>query len=430
MQYNEALNWVNSLPRLAGSPGIENTKLLLNALGNPEKKLNFVHIAGTNGKGSTAVMLSNILQNAGYKTGTTISPYVIDFRERFLCNNKMITKSECAKMLTIVKNAADNLEHYVAFDIVTATAILWFEKQKCDIVCLETGLGGKLDSSNAIQNTLVACIMAIGKDHTELLGDTLAEIAKEKCGIIKNNCKIVCYPKQETEAFDVIKKYAEEKKCEFILPDLKKLSINFDDDCNTNNKNKRHIIKKETIYLNENKIKIPLAGEHQAYNASVAIYAAIALRSAKTPFKINDENIINGIQKSRFAARIEVLQKEPLIILDGAHNLDGAKALAKTLNKSDCNNFIGIIGVLKRNDIDEIAKVLSPYLKEVYTVTPNSPRALNAKDLAEHFMKYAENVKVFDDTQEAIKTAVSENKNILICGSLYLASEARKKLNL
>ena len=201
MNYEEALAWVHRLPRLAQHPGVENTHRLLAKLGDPQKQLKFVHIAGTNGKGSAAAMLSCVLRSAGYRVGTSVSPYVLDFRERFQVNGKMIAPDVLAALLGEVRAAADALradgwDSLVEFDAVTAAALLWFAREQCDIVCLEVGLGGRLDSTNAIENTLVACIMHIAKDHMELLGDTEEKIAAEKCGILKNRCTAVAYPEQ------------------------------------------------------------------------------------------------------------------------------------------------------------------------------------------------------------------------------------------
>ncbi len=428
MQYEDALNWVFTLPRVLKSPGIENTKALLNLLGNPEKNLHFVHVAGTNGKGSTVMMLMSILQTAGYKTGATISPYVLDFKERFWCNNKMITKKDCARILTKVKKAADKLENYVAFDIVTAAALLYFAEQKCDIVCLETGIGGRLDSSNAVQNTLVACIMSISSDHTELLGRNLTQIASEKCGIIKNNCSVITYPKQQKQVLNTIKEITQEKNSKLVIPNVNLLQIKSHDKPKVYSNTTNNLIK-EKIYYGGKKISVPFAGKHQAYNAAVAIYAALELKSTTPSFNIEDEHIINGIKKARFAARIEILSKKPLLIIDGAHNISGAKALVSTLESANINKPIGVIGTLKRKDIKQIIKVLSPFFGEIYTVTPNSPRALNAQILAKYFSKAQIKATPYNNIKSAIDEALlkakKEDKAIVICGSLYTASEAR-----
>ena len=322
MDYEQALEWVHSLPRLAAHPGVENTRRLLEKLGNPEKSLRFVHVAGTNGKGSATVMLASVLHRAGYRVGASVSPYVLEFRERFLLDGEMISRETLAQILTEVRAAAEGLraegwDSLVEFDAVTAATLLWFARERCDIVCLEVGLGGRLDSTNAVENTLAACIMCIGRDHTELLGDTYAAIAGEKCGILKNNCTVISYPAQPQEAMDEITLRAAKAHCPLVAPDLQDL----------------HIYKAPAF---ENRVNyggydlvVPFPGVHQAYNAAVVVEAALAL--CEKGFDISDEAILGGIAGARFPARIEVLSRRPLVVLDGAHNPDGARALAATL---------------------------------------------------------------------------------------------------
>ena len=321
MDYEQALEWVHSLPRLAAHPGVENTRRLLEKLGNPEKSLRFVHVAGTNGKGSATVMLASVLHRAGYRVGASVSPYVLEFRERFLLDGEMISRETLAQILTEVRAAAEGLraegwDSLVEFDAVTAATLLWFARERCDIVCLEVGLGGRLDSTNAVENTLVACIMCIGRDHTELLGDTYAAIAGEKCGILKNNCTVISYPAQPQEAMDEITLRAAKAHCPLVAPDLQDL----------------HIYKAPAF---ENRVNyggydlvVPFPGVHQAYNAAVVVEAALAL--CEKGFDISDEAILGGIAGARFPARIEVLSRRPLVVLDGAHNPDGARALAQS----------------------------------------------------------------------------------------------------
>ena len=413
MNDSEALAWVNALPRLVRHPGVENTRRLLQKLGNPERNLKFVHIAGTNGKGSATTMLSNVLKEAGYHVGTTISPFVLDFRERFLIDGAMISEQALADILTRVRNAADF--EIVAFDAVTAAAILWFAEQKCDIVCMETGLGGRLDSTNAVENTLVACIMQIGKDHTELLGDTYEKIAAEKCGIFKNHCAVVAYPVQPQEAMDEITLRAAQAQCALTVPDLEDLRF-------FKGRAFENRIDYGGYYIN-----VPFAGRHQAYNATVVIEAALKL--CDMGFDISDDAIINGIARASFPARIEVLSKNPLIILDGAHNVDGAKALAATLRDAKIGSLTAVMGVLHGKNAQEMLAVLSPCFSQVFTVTPDSPRAMTAGELAAIAKKHFSQVIPCESVAEAIHAAKSQAQNgIVVCGSLYLAAEARKLL--
>lgn len=416
MTYEEALCWVHSLPRLAATPGIENTRRLLKQLNSPEKSLKFVHIAGTNGKGSATVLLASILQEAGYKTGANISPYVLDFRERFLLNGTMIAPNVLAELLTQVRSAAEKAGgDFVEFDAVTAAALLWFAKEACDIVCMEVGLGGRLDSTNAIENTLVACIMAIGKDHTELLGDTYDKIAAEKCGVFKNHCDVVAYPLQPQAAMDEIVLRAAKAGCKLTVPEMEDLHVY------------RAPAFENRVNYGGYDLNIPFPGMHQACNAMVVVEAA--LRLCDHGFSISDEAIMDGIAKARFPARIEVLSNEPLVLLDGAHNPDGARALADTLKAAHAYRLTGIIGILKGKNPEEMLTALSPCFTEVYTVTPQNPRAMQATELAALAKKHFAKVTACESVSDAITQAKQNlDGGLVVCGSLYLAAEARKIL--
>lgn len=420
MEYEEALAWVHSLPRLAAHPGVENTRRLLQKLGNPEQNLKFVHIAGTNGKGSATVMLSSVLHKAGYRVGTSVSPYVLDFRERFLLNGEMIPPDTLAQILTEVRAAAqalraDGWDSLVEFDAVMAATLLWFARERCDIVCLEVGLGGRLDSTNAVENTLVACIMCIGKDHTELLGDSYAAIAREKCGILKNHCTVISYPAQPQEAMDEITLRAQAARCPLVVPDLQDL----------------HLYRAPAF---ENRINyggydliVPFPGRHQAYNATVVVEAALAL--CRKGFDIPDEAIIDGIAAARFPARIEVLSRDPLVVLDGAHNPDGARALAQTLRDAHLSGLTAVIGILDGKQPEQMLAVLSPYFARVYTVRPDSPRALSAQALADLAKRHFTRVTACESVEQAVRLAQEDpGSGLVICGSLYLAAEARALL--
>lgn len=417
MDYEQALAWVHSLPRLAPHPGVENTRLLLEKLGNPEKSLKFVHIAGTNGKGSATVMLACVLHRAGYHVGASVSPYVLEFRERFLLDGEMIPRETLAQLLTEVRAAAQALhaegwDSLVEFDAVTAATLLWFARERCDIVCLEVGLGGRLDSTNAVENTLVACVMCIGKDHTELLGDTYAAIAGEKCGIFKNNCTVVSYPAQPQEAMDEITLRAADAHCPLVVPDLQDL----------------HLYKAPAF---ENRfdyggydLVVPFPGLHQAYNAAVVVEAALTL--CDRGFEISDEAIMDGIADARFPARIEVLSRRPLVVLDGAHNPDGARALSTTLRGAGLSGLTAVIGILDGKQPDEMLAALAPCFARVYTVRPDSPRALSAEALAALAKRHFAQVKACETVEQALRLAREDAEaGLVVCGSLYLAAQAR-----
>lgn len=420
MEYEQALAWVHGLPRLAARPGVENEQKLLEKLGRPDAALKFVHVAGTNGKGSTCVMLASILQQAGYRTGLTVSPYVLDFRERFQINGEMIAPERLAAVLTQVRAAVEELaaegwQSTVEFDAVTAAALVWFAQERCDIVVLETGLGGRLDSTNAVQNTLAACITAIGKDHTELLGDTYAGIAREKCGILKNRCPVIAYPQQPQEAMDEITLCAQKAGCPLCVPELEDFHFY------------RGAPFENRVDYGGYDLEVPFAGRHQAYNAAVALEAALAL--CGLGFDISDEAIMAGVAAARFPARIEVLSHKPLVLVDGGHNPDGVRALADTLAAAGVKDLCAVIGVLQDKGAAEMLRLLSPYVREVYTVTPDSPRAMGAEELAALARPVFGGATACASVAEALKLAEpGAQGGLLVCGSLYLAAEARRLL--
>ena len=417
MQYEEALAWVHSLPRLCSAPGPQNERALLQALGRPQDALKFVHVAGTNGKGSAVLMLASVLKAAGLRVGATVSPFVLDFRERFQLNGEMISREACAGILTQVRGALEQMppaqrEQIAEFDAVTAAALLWFAQQGCDIVCLETGLGGRLDATNAVDNTLVACIMAIGKDHTELLGHTYAGIAAEKCGIFKPGCSVVAYPAQPEEAMRQIEACAAAAHCPLCVPQLEDFHFY------------RGRPFENRVNYGGYDLEVPFAGRHQAYNAAVMVQAALAL--CEHGFDISDDAIMQGIAAARNPARIEVLQRRPLVILDGMHNPDGARALADVLRAGRVQGLTAVMGVLQGKGEAEMLRALSPHLARVYAVQPPAPRALPAGQLAAAARQVCGQVSVWQDVPLAVQDALRTCQGgVLICGSLYLAAQVR-----
>lgn len=417
MQYEEALAWVHSLPRLCSAPGPQNERALLQALGRPQDALKFVHVAGTNGKGSAVLMLASVLKAAGLRVGATVSPFVLDFRERFQLNGEMISREACAGILTQVRGALEQMppaqrEQIAEFDAVTAAALLWFAQQGCDIVCLETGLGGRLDATNAVDSTLVACIMAIGKDHTELLGHTYAGIAAEKCGIFKPGCSVVAYPAQPEEAMRQIEACAAAANCPLCVPQLEDFHFY------------RGRPFENRVNYGGYDLEVPFAGRHQAYNAAVVVQAALAL--CEHGFDISDDAIMQGIAAARNPARIEVLQRRPLVILDGMHNPDGARALADVLRAGCVQGLTAVMGVLQGKGEAEMLRALSPHLARVYAVQPSSPRALPAGQLAAAARQVCGQVSVWQDVPLAVQDALRTCQGgVLICGSLYLAAQVR-----
>lgn len=426
MTTQQAIEALHALPRMGqGAPGLARMQNLCDHLGNPEKELQCIHIAGTNGKGSLAAMTSSILTAAGYKTGLTISPYVVDFRERFQIDGEMIPPRTLANLTEKVLDAIDAIEAEggekpVEFEAVTALAFLWFAREKCDLVVLETGLGGRCDATNVVPHKLVAAITKIGYDHMEVLGDTLDKIAAEKAGIIKEGTVVVNYPDQPAEAMGPILTAAAEAHTSIITPDKDDLTLL---------RGKRL---ENRIDYGGYRAALGLPGTHQANHAAMAVEIALALWR-EFGYDISDDAILQGLADARMPARIEVLRRHPLLLLDGCHNPDGAKMLAATLTRADFEeNLVGVLGVLADKDYKDMLSDLAPCFAKIYTVTPNCPRALSAEELQKE-ARFHTDAEAADSVTDAIRKAVDyadENNlaGVVVCGSLYLAAEARPLL--
>ena len=421
MTYEAALSYIHSKLKFGMMPGLERISRLLAELGNPQNNLKFIHVAGTNGKGSTTAMLSSILTQAGIKTGMYISPYITDFCERMQVNGSPIPHRDLAdivqKIEPIVEQFADRGEIITEFEIVTAVAFLWFSQMQCDVVVLEVGLGGRFDATNVISTPLASVITSISLDHTDILGDTLAKIAFEKCGIIKPNGITVCYPNQPIEAFEVIRSRVMEENNSLMVPDLSRVSI------------QKASIKGTDIHYRNLAIHIPLLGEHQISNAITAVETVLTLREQQL-IQLSDEDIIRGISKVAFPARMEKISQRPLVLLDGAHNEDGTAALVKTIHQLlKGTRITTIMGMLAdKNYVQSIANIAS-ISESFIAVRPDNPRALSPTDTAKAASAYCKNIFVAESYLDAISKAkqlAGENGAILICGSLYLCGAIRE----
>lgn len=413
-----ALDWLQSLPRLSGEPGLDRMKALLAALGDPQKRGRYVHIAGTNGKGSVAAFTANILQKAGFKTGLTISPYVLDFRERFQIDGQMIPPETLERLAAKVRAAAETLaETPVQFEAVTALALCWFDEEHCDVAVLETGLGGRFDATNAVENTLVAAITRIDLDHTELLGDTVEKIAAEKAGIVKPGCIAVTYPVQEKEALQAIAAACIREKADLVAPEAEDIHL------------RRGGLFENRMEYGGYEVNLALPGAHQACNAAMAIEIALALW--RQGLDIPDDAILEGLEATRFPARIEVLRRQPLVLLDGSHNPAGAAALAATLGAQKLpQKPAAVLGVLADKAAAEMLRALGDSFSTIYAVTPDCPRAMSADELARLASQELPEVPVYPcaDLGQALDTALGLPQGAVVCGSLYLAAQARPTL--
>lgn len=420
----ESIEYIHSLMKFGINPGLERIEALCELLGNPQKGMRFIHVAGTNGKGSTSTMISSILMKSGYNTGLFTSPYVIDFRERIQFNGEMIEEDELAISVSTVRKAIETLEKKgiqpTEFEAITATAFCYFKKKKCDFVVLEVGLGGRLDSTNIIDCPIVNVITSISKDHVSVLGNTISEIASEKCGTLKQNGRCICYPDQTNEALSIIKKQCLEKNCELIVPDKSNVFITSSNIEGTN------------FVYDSLELFLPLAGMHMVKNCITAIEAIKIIK--REGFEISDESIAAGIAVSIMPARLEVIKKSPLIILDGGHNEGCAKALERFIKEYLTNKKItAIISMMADKDYESYLKITAPLFNKIITTYTNVPRALGAEELCNVAMKYSKNCTFESASAEALKNAITELENnevIIVCGSFYFAGEIRNQLKM
>lgn len=420
LSYEDALKYIESTLMFGSKPTLDRISRLLSFLGDPQKSLKFIHIAGTNGKGSTATACAAVLKEAGYKTGLFTSPYIIEFRERMKINGIMISKTdltkEVEKIIPLVEKASDEGLKPNEFEIVTAIAFDYFKSKGCDIVVLEVGLGGRCDSTNVIESPIVSVITSISLDHTKILGDTIAEIASEKCGIIKSGGVTVTSPNQEIDALEIMMRTCAQKNNRLVIPNINAVKI------------LKSAFDGTDINYGGLDIHIPLPGKHQILNFITAVEA---LKICKTKgFNISDEAIIKGFSKVTFPARLEIMSKKPLIIVDGAHNPGGIKTLCNYIETYFKEPPVIILGMLKDKDYETSIAAVSKLAKVVVTLTPDNVRALEAEKSAEVAQKYCESVFAFETYDDALIKAIKlcDNAPIIICGSLFVAAKMRETI--
>lgn len=420
MTYSEALESIHSLLSFGSRPGLDRVRELLRRMGNPQDKLKFIHVAGTNGKGSTCAMLSAILKAEGYRTGLFISPYITDFRERIQIDNEPISEevltAAVEKTLPLLDKLRDEGIIITEFEYVNALEFYIHAEAKCDIVVLEVGMGGLLDSTNVILPPLCSVITTIGLDHTAILGDTIEAIAEQKCGILKKG-SIAVTSSQDKRVMSVIESTADKlgiplRKGEDIEVDVREISL-----------------KGSRFVCGSLEITLPLAGDHQIENARTALAAVEAIRSSGL-LGISDDSIIKGMRNAVNPARLELLSESPVVLLDGAHNPNGIEALKAAIDRFLPDTpIICVMGMLADKDIDSSIALLDGVFERVFTVPIDNPRALSPVDLARKFENHAKAVQPFDSREDAFDAAYALAKGtdsaVLICGSLYLAGEIR-----
>ena len=417
MSYEATLEYIHSVKWQGSKPGLERTQELLKALGNPEKSLKFVHIAGTNGKGSTASCIASVLQKAGYKTGLYTSPYIIRFNERMQVNGEHISDEELERLTDEIRPHADAMtDSPTEFELITALALKYFLYKKCDIVILEVGMGGELDSTNVIDTPEVAVITSIGLDHTAELGPTIEDVARAKAGIIKEDGDVVIYG-GEKSVENVFEQTCRAKNARLHHTDFKRLAVweygldgvRFD----------------FNPYQN---VFLPLVGTYQPKNAALAVTALECLRGKG--WQLSDEDIINGLAAVNWPGRFEVLAQSPVFILDGAHNPHGIKATADSLRQLfDGRKVVFLIGVMADKDVSGMMDVISDMAQAFIAVKPPHPRAMKAEQLAQLLAAYNKPVTASISIPEAVREAIGRaGKDGIVCalGSLYFSGDVRE----
>ncbi|SFG74607.1 bifunctional folylpolyglutamate synthase/dihydrofolate synthase [Oribacterium sp. WCC10] len=432
MDWNEAISLLHGADWKHAKIGLERMKDLMHALGDPQEKLRFIHIAGTNGKGSTCSMLRSILTEAGFKTGLYISPHLDAFNERISMDGLDISDEDLRLMAARVREAALKLkEEPTDFELITAMALSWFKENNCDLVVLEVGMGGRLDATNVIPSPIVAAIMSIGLDHTEVLGDTFEKIASEKAGIIKPGADLVVLDQTEsvidviTETFNTVN----HKKADLCDKESTpaKLVITSPAELKLHSRS----LKGQCFdYRDFKDLRLPLLGAYQLGNVSAVLDIISCLNLRGIP--VSDEAVHIGLAKSKWPGRFELLSEDPVLIIDGAHNPDGVEALVDSINAFLPDQKICfVMGVMKDKDYHEMLKLITPFAESFITELPYAARGLDAETLKKEVASYFEgSVETAASVTDAVTKALAHAKEIgvpVICfGSLYQVAEVSR----
>ena len=416
MNYEEALEYIHAVQWAGHKPGLSRTRTLLAALGDPHKTLRFVHVAGTNGKGSTAAMLASCLQAAGYRVGLFTSPFINRFNERIQINGEQIPDEALVQLVEQVRPAADAMTDIpTEFEIITALGMLWFARQQCDIVVLEVGLGGTLDSTNVIDPPECAVITALGMDHVKELGPTLADIAAAKAGILKPGSPAVSYG-GVPEADAVIARVAKEQHAPLTVVDFSKLRLDGGD------------LDEVTFDFDGlDGVHLPLIGSYQPRNAAVAITALRVLRGRG--WDIPEQAIRKGLETVKWPGRFELLRHAPAFVLDGSHNAHGMRATVQSLrDRFPGEKFVFLLSIMADKDVDEMLDLLAPLAKQFVTVAAHTPRALPAETLAEAIRIRSIPAEAAPGIEEGVARAVELGGQGPVCalGTLYFSGEVRE----
>ena len=415
MNITEALQYIDGTQWFGSKPGLERTEALLDKLGRPQDRLKYIHIAGTNGKGSCAAMLASILKAAGYRTGLYTSPYLFRFHERMQINGEPVSDEALAELVTRIRPLAEAMDdHPTEFELITAAALLWFAEEHCDIVVLEVGLGGRLDATNVIAAPEAAVLMNIGLDHTAVLGDTLEQIAAEKAGILKPGCEAVAYQQQES-VLEVFRQKAREVGAGLHVADFSQLVPEFDS------------LEGQSFTYRGEPYALALLGDHQLRNAAVVLETVEVLR--RRGWRISHEAVEHGLYATAWPARFELVSEEPPFIVDGGHNPQCAESVRRNLlHYFPESRRVLLVGVLRDKDYPALFDILNEAADAWVCVTPNSERALPAAELGKFLERYGKPVTVCESIPDGVETAreqAGEDGMACAVGSLYMAGAVR-----
>ena len=415
MNYVEAIEYIHSVNWVFCKPGLERVRELCHRLGDPQDKLKFIHVAGTNGKGSFCAMTDSILRKAGYKVGLFTSPYIVEFNERMRINGENISDDELCELVDTVKPIADEMsDKPTEFELITALAFLYFARNNCDVVVLECGLGGRLDATNIIKTPILSVITGIALDHTSILGDTVEKIAAEKAGIIKKDIPVLWCGK-DISAQKVIADRANEIGAPLSVIDRETLRINEMSLRGTN-----------FDFGKRRGMNLSLLGTYQPENATNVLTAIDML--INMGFEISDSAIYAGLDAVKWPARFEVINTSPLIIADGGHNPEGIDGAVKSISAYFGDEKVGIItGVMADKDYNYMAGRIASVADRVFCLTPDNPRALGASEYANVFTGLGVEAEAYGSVDEAVNAAIiwarEHNKSIISLGSLYMYGE-------
>ena len=425
MNYKEARVYLDEVSKYGSVLGLESMRELLRRLGDPQNELKFIHISGTNGKGSVLAYLSTILSGAGYRTGRYISPTLFSYRERIQVDGEYIEKESLARHVTAIAAAAEEMQKAglpspTVFEMETALAFLYFKEKRCDIVTLEVGCGGLLDATNVITTTLMEVIASISMDHTDLLGDTLAKIAAQKAGIIKPDTMVVS-AQQKSEAAQVIEDTCKEQHCTLQMVDESKIS------------NVHYGAEGQTFsYKTWENVAISLAGSYQIKNAALALEGVEALR--KLGYALSDQQVREGLLHTAWRGRFTTLRRDPTVIIDGAHNPAAALELKESLERYfPGKTLYFVMGMFKDKDYAQVIDLTAPLARHIITVeTPGNPRAMPARELAEAVGKVNPSVEWADSVAHGVEKALAmagKEDAVIVFGSLSFLGEAADAVN-